>query len=194
MSRQKKNTAAWRLFHIKYEVSVPQLFMYGKPYLEKHGYHVSGDNTLDNERLMEPTRVRQTVAGMALLHDEGAPVEIINHRDSVDIYDDIQEHLRNWERLANQGIHPDDLPPIEDLRMFESVAMELHQTAKHYEPNEVTGNVLRDRLMSMNRRRNPVRTERYLRQKIQDEKGELKPYVSIVDNIEKRLFGSVSWQ
>jgi len=190
---EKKHTAAWRLFHIKYAVRVPQLFMYGKPYLEKHGYHVSGDHGLDNDRLMESTVVRQTAAGLAILHEEGAPIDIVDIRDSVTIYDDIQEHLRDWERLSRNGAHPGDFPPLEDFRMLEAVAMALHETAKHYEPNEVTDNGLRDRLMNMNRRRNPVRTERYLRNRIVNDQGELKPYVSIVDRIEERLVGGQTW-
>jgi len=194
MTHAKKNTAAWRLFHIKYQVRVPQLFMYGKPYLEKHGYHVSGDQSLDNERLMEPTVMRQTVAGLALLHEEGAPLDIVNWRDSVSIYEDIQEHLRDWEAQARGGMHPGEIPPIEDFRMLEAIASALHQHAKHYEPDEVTGDGMRDRLMAMNRRRNPVKTERYLRNKIVNEKGELKPYVSIVDRIEQQVYGSHGWQ
>lgn len=194
MTQPKKNTAAWRLFNIKYEVRVPQLFMYGKPYLEKHGYHISGDPTLDNERLMEPTVMRQTVAGLALLHEDGAPLDIVNWRDSVAIYEDIQEHLRDWEVQARGGMHPDEIPPIEDFRMFEAIASALHPHAKHYEPDEVTGDGLRDRLMAMNRKRNPVKTERYLRNKITTEQGQLKPYVSIVDRIEQQVYGSQRWQ
>ncbi len=194
MAREKKpKTAAYRLFHFKYEMRIPQIFMYGMDYLEKNGYHVSGDVALDRQRLMEPSVMRQTAAGLAMLHDEGAPIDFVNERDAVDVYEDIQEHLHDWERVAVQGIHPDDAPSIEEFRQLEAVASALYTTSKFYEPDESSGDPLRDRLMMMNRRRNPVRTERYLRDKITTEKGELKPYVSIVDRIERALVENNPW-
>jgi len=194
MAKTKKPyTAAYRLFHFKYEMRIPQIFMYGTEYLEKNGYHVSGDGALDQLRLMEPSVMRQTPAGLAMLHDEGAPIDFVNERDAVEVYEDIQEHLHDWERIAVGGIHPDDAPSIEEFRQFEAVAMVLYSTSKFYEPDENTGDLMRDKLMMMNRRRNPVRTERYLRDKITNDKGELKPYVSIVDRIEKALVENNPW-
>lgn len=190
---KKPHTAAYRLFHFKYEMRIPQIFMYGQDYLEKNGYHVSGDSALDKQRLMEPSVMRQSAAGLAILHDEGAPIDFLNEKDSVEVYEDIQEHLLDWERVANQGIHPEDAPTVEEFRQFEAIAIALYETSKFYEPDEQAGDPLRDRLMMMNRRRNPVRTERYLRDKITNDKGDLKPYVSIVDRIEKALVENNPW-
>ena len=193
MTTTKEKTAAYRLFHFKYEMRIPQIFLYGKEYLEKNGYHVSGDGALDRLRLMEPSVMRQTGAGISLLHDEGAPIDFVNIRDAVLMYDDIQEHLLDWERIAVQGIHPDDAPPLEEFRQFETVAMALYETSKFYEPDEKYGDPLRDRLMSMNRSRNPVRTDRYLRGKLSTGQGGLKPYVSVVDRLEKALMENNPW-
>lgn len=194
MTEKKEKTAAYRLFHFKYEMRIPQIFLYGKDYLEKNGYHVSGDSRLDQLRLMEPSVMRQTAAGLAMLHDEGAPIDFVNHRDTVLVYGDIQEHLLDWERIANQGIHPDDAPPLEEFRQLEAIAAALYETSKFYEPNESSGDNLRDRLMAMNRSRNPVRTERYLRNRITSDKGELKPYTSIVDRLEHALMENNPWR
>ena len=187
MTRQRDKTAAYRLFHYKYEMRLPQSFLYGPAYLQKHGYHVSGDLRLDQARLMELTVVRQTPAGLAMLHNDGAPIDILDAQDIVAIYEDIQEHLRDWERLVNEGVHPSDVPPLNELRMFEAIASALYETSKFYEPDESYGDGIRDRLMAMNRRRSPLRTERYLRDKLTTDKGTLKPYVSIVDRIENEL-------
>lgn len=194
MTEKKAKTAAYRLFHFKYEMRIPQIFLYGKDYLEKNGYHVSGDAGLDQLRLMEPSVMRQTAAGLAMLHDEGAPIDFVNHRDTVLVYDDIQEHLLDWERVAIQGIHPDDAPPLEEFRQLEAIAVALYETSKFYEPNESSGDNLRDRLMAMNRSRNPVRTERYLRNRITTDKGELKPYTSVVDRLENALMENNPWR
>lgn len=188
-AKKRKYTAAFRLFHFRYEMMIPQMFFYGREYLRKHGYHVTGDYLTDQERLMEPMRVRQTPAALAMFHAEGCLVNIVNPRDSVVIYDDIREHLMDWERQVIQGIHPNDVPPIEDFRKLEAIAIELYRLAKFYEPQDRRGDTLRDQLMEMNRRRNPARTEQILRRKLLNEDGELKPYISIVDRIERELFG-----
>jgi hypothetical protein len=194
MSHQKDKTAAYRLFHYKYEMYIPQSFMYGPEYLRKVGYHVSGDGRLDRSRLNEPVLMRQTPAALAIFYDEGAPIQFADQKDAVMVYEDIQEHLLDWERVVKQGIHPDDAPPLTEFRMFEAVAMALYETAKFYEPEERYGDGLRDQLMAMNRRRNPVRTERYLRSKLLDDQGQLKPYVSVVDRIEHELLENNPWQ
>lgn len=185
--RNKIHTAAWRLFNYRYQMLIPQIFFYGEKYLEKHGYAVSGDPELDHHRLLEPHRVMQTPAALAMFHAEGCKVNIVNPKDSVHIYDDIQEHLLDWERFVQQGVHPDDVPPITDFRKFEAVAMELYRMAKHFEPQEKSGSGIRDRLTEMNRRRNPLAVEKKLRSRLMDEDGNLKPYVSIVDRIEKEM-------
>lgn len=187
-------TAAYRLFHYRYPVRMPQIFLYGQAYLEKHGYHISGDRALDRQRLMEPSVIHQTAAGLAMLHSEGAPIDFVNWEDAAAVYKDIQEHLRDWERLVLQGIHPANVPPLEDFRQLEAVAMAIYEIAKFYDPDESPGSALRDQLMEMNRRRNPLRTDRYLRDRISNEKGELKPYVSIVDRIERELVEHGIWQ
>lgn len=194
MTAPQNHSAAYRLFHYKYEVRLPALFMYGPEYLKKHGYRVSGEAGLDHLRLRELIVVRQTPAGMALLHNEGASIDFLDHRDSVQVYQDIQEHLMDWERMVQQWVHPDDVPPIEEFRMFEAIAMAIYETAKFYQPDERYGDTLRDALMAMNRRRNPTGTERYLRNKITTEQGTLKPYVSIVDRIERELMRNAEWQ
>lgn len=195
MQPTKRKTAAYRLFHFRYSMNIPQIFFYGKDYLEKHGYHVSGDGMLDHLRLTEMSVVKQTPAGLAMFHAEGCPISLVNRKDASTIYDDIQEHLRDWERLVDQGVHPSDVPPMEDFRQLEAVAMALYPLAKHYTPEEKHVDPLRDRIMAMNRRRNPLGSDRYLRSKLITDQGELKPYVSIVDRIEREVIGSLkSWQ
>lgn len=186
--KPKTHTAAFRLFHFRYEMMIPRMFFYHQNYLDKVGYHVTGDSILDQEMLTVPQRVMQTPAALAIFHSQGCPIEIVNPKDSVTIYDDIREHLVDWERKVIQGCHPDDVPPLEELRMLETVAMEFYRLAKHYDPVETTGDELRDRLMDLNRRRNPGRVEKLMRTRLYNEQGDLKPYVSIVDRIEKELF------
>jgi hypothetical protein len=163
--------------------------MYGPEYLRKVGYNISGDPMVDQAAAGNLLTMNQSGAGIVILYAQGAPLDFVNVRDCVKLYADIQEHLRDWERVAQQGMHPDNAPPLEEFRMLEMVAMDIYRTAKFYEPDESKGDSVRDAIMAMNRRRNPVQTERYLRGQLTDSNGSLKPYVSIVDRIEHHLLG-----
>lgn len=190
-------SAAWRVWHRRHPVRIPTLLMYGQDYLKKHGLPVSGDQGLDSERMAEFTVVNQPAAGIAILHAEGAPVDkrmFIHWEDCVKVYQDIQEHLRDWERHLHGFVHPDDIPPLEDFRKLEAVAVALYVSAKHYEPNEARGNALHDALLNLSRRRDPVRVSQRLRRKNTDAEGELKPYESIADRIETLVLGGPEWQ
>jgi hypothetical protein len=185
-----RKTAAYRLFHWKYQVRIPRSLMESSEYINNVGYHVSGDARVDAMQSTSVLVMNQTAAGIAILHSQGAPVDdflFLKKSDAADVYTDIQEHLQDWKRVTYQGIHPNDCPPIEDFRMFEAVAMALYRTAKFYEPDEASGNELRDRIMMLHRSRNPVGTDRYLRNKITDDKGQLRGYESIVDAIESQM-------
>lgn len=192
----KKKTAAYRLFHYRYSMLIPQMYMVGPEYARKVGYHISGDGQLDQARLHEPAIYRQTPAGLAVLHEEGAPLEdvFVNPRDAVPVYDDIQEHLTDWLRAVREGIHLDDVPDLNEFRAFEAIALFIYKTAKFYDPEEVKEDKLRNRLIAMNRTRNPRGTTAYLRSRNVDEKGQLKPYVSIVDRIEEHIIKGGTWQ
>lgn len=185
MSR-KHRTAAYRLFHYRYRVYMPRIFLYSREYLDKMGMNVSGDPDLDQARLMEPDLLNQTVAGLAMLHAEGAPIQFFDHTDIPKAYADIQEHLIDWENAIRRGIHISDVPPIEEFRQLEAVAQALYSSAKYFEPEEKVGG-LRDLLMEFNRQRAPKAMEYFHRQRLMGEDGELKPYVSIVDRIERQL-------
>lgn len=190
MSTVDRKTAAYRLFHWKYQVRIPRSLMETTEYTNAVGYHVTGDAQVDAMSSTAVLTMNQTVAGIAILHNQGAPVDdflFVDPKDAALVYMDIQEHLQDWKRITYQSVHPDACPPIEDFRMFEDVAMALYRTAKFYEPDEASGNELRDRIMLLNRGRNRTGTERYLRNRLADDNGALKPYVSLVDAIETQL-------
>lgn len=188
MSNPNNRSAAYRLFHHRYAMMIPQLFFYSRHYIDKHGFPSSGNPQLDKERMSVPSMVMQTPAALAMFHAEGCPIQIVNETDSVKIYNDIREHLLDWERAIKQGIHLSDVPAIEEFRMLEAIAIAIYRLAKHFQPANHNNDDIRDRLMAMNMRRNPVQTDRLLRNRITDDKGELKPYISIVDRIEKEIF------
>lgn len=191
----KKHNACWRLFNYRYPVWYPQMFKYSAEYIEKRGYAVTGDPTMDQQRLMESDLFRQTPAGMAMLIDEGAPIDHDAFHDIKDIpyvYQDIREHLMDWEREINRGIHINDVPPLEDFYQLENLAIVLHPTAMRLmTDDEVSGSKLVDRLRQMNRRRSSV--NRRERPGLND-LGEVKPYISIVERIAREYHNGNVWK
>lgn len=193
----KKKTACWRLFHYSYPVWYPQLFKYSTEYIQKRGYHVSGDGTLDQQRMMEPGLFNQTPAGMAMLIEEGAPIDVESFSEIKDIpyiYADIQEHLMDWEKAVNSGIHINEVPDIQDFRLWENLAIILYPTARFLQPEEQSSTLLVERLKMMSRQRSPINRRQQAMAAARDEEGNLKPYVSIVDRIEKEIIGGNVWR
>lgn len=194
LQSERKHTAAWRVFHFRYGVRIPQMFMYGPKYLEKAGYHISDDPQLDDNRMFETITMRQTAAGLALLHADGAPLDFVDRKDAVPVYRDITEHLKNWEAHIAAGCHPLDIPPLSDFRKLEEVARSLYEEASFFRPGQEFYSPLRERLMDLNRRRNPERTANAERRRGMNDEGELKPFDSIYTRIEGLVMEDPRWQ
>ena len=183
-----RNTAAWRLFHLKYPVLVPELSAYSPDYLRSNPLPSTGDRALDDMRESNMVATKHTAAGLAMLLSQGYPFGLLQIKDCVQIYSDIQNHLNDWNDQTLSYIHPNEFPPIDELRMLESLAIEVYVIAKKLEPNESVRSKIIDSLISMNRSRNLVSTNRWLRDRNRDQRTkEIKPYDSIVDKIERYI-------
>lgn len=178
-------TAAWRLFHLQFDCMAPEMSAYGPEYLRKNYMNVSGNRGVDKLRLNQMQRVRLTPAAMAMYMAEGQPVGLVYYHDCVQIYADVQKHISDWRDQCSGMTHASAFPAMEELRMFEALALEVHVLAKKLEPKEDLQSRVFDELISMSRRRNLTGTNKWLRQKAEREAGVLKPYVSVVDEIER---------
>lgn len=183
--RYKPHTAAWRIWNIRYNINAPRRALYSDEYVKQLGYNVSGDKDIDRTTMKQLVPIKQTVAGMCLFLNSGHAFGLINHNDCIAIYEDIQEHLSDWRMAAMQGILPTAFPPIEELRIMEELAMEVYQTSMILQPSSDVGGHIFDQLRNLARRRNRKRFDDYERKRITDERDNLKPYVSIVDEIEQ---------
>lgn len=182
------DTAAYRLWHRKYLVRIPKSLMYSPEYVSQSGIPISGDMDVDSAGVNELMTMWQTGAGLALLYRDGAELNFVEKKDKVLLYRDIQQHLTDWRSFAYTGIHYASAPPINDFRMLEAVAMELHYAVQKLQPVEVPTSSMREAILSMNRRRNPGATNA-MQRRVTEEDGEVRPYVSIVDEIENYLLG-----
>lgn len=131
MSLQKEKTPAFKIFHFFYEVIIPQHHLYSNDYLKEFGIPTSGDSAVDKEMANSPTYARKTIAQLAELVSEGASITLSNPEDSVQIYETIQAHLKQWNDKISRS--PVDIkPPLEDLRLLDELAGLVFQVARRY--------------------------------------------------------------
>lgn len=183
-----RNTAAWRLFHLRYEVMASPLIRVSTRMLEtgRHHYNITGNKEVDKLANGRFDKTYLNAAAITMLMAEGHTIGLIHLNDCVQIYHDVQEHIQDWRNQCGYATHPDMFPPIEDLRGFESLALEVYEHAQRLEPRTEVRSALFDNLLNMNRRRNLTSTNKWLRDRTQDG-SEIKPYVSLVDEIERTV-------
>lgn len=181
-----RETAAWRLFHLRYEVMASPLIRVSTHRLERGDYHsnVTGDREVDKLAKGRMDKTYLTAAAITMLMAEGHTIGLIKIQDCVQIYHDVQEHLSDWRGQCHFATHINQFPPLEDLRAFEGLALDVYHHAQKLEPRTEVRSALFDNILNMNRRRNLTATNKWLRDRTQDG-GEIKPYVSMVDEIER---------
>lgn len=185
----KRYTPAWRLFNLRYICLASNLVEVSSEYLAtgRAIMNVTGNKTVDALAMGRMERKNMTAAAIAMNMADGNTVAITNLKDCVQIYADIQDHLNDHLQASKQALHIDDLPPLEDLRAFEALALEVYKIAKKLEPRPDIRSSIFDNLVDMSRRRNLMATNRSLKVMTDGREGTLKPYISIVDTIETRI-------
>lgn len=185
----KRYTPAWRLFNLRFKCMATNLVEVTSEYLASGNVimNVTGDPMVDRLSSGRMEYKNLTAAAIAMFMDEGHAIGITDMYDCVQIYNDIQDHLHNHLQAASQALHKDELPPIEELRMFEALALEVYQTAKRLEPRAETlrGGIF-DSFVQMSRRRNLIATNKFLKAQTEQD-GQIRPYISIVDDIEVKI-------
>lgn len=182
----KRKTPAWRLFNLRYKCMATSLVEVTTEYLASGAaiLNVTGDKRVDSLAAGRLEYKNFTAAAISMLMAEGHAIAITQLNDCIQIYNDIQEHLHDHLIQARQALHVDDVPPMEDLRAFEALALEVYRVAKKLEPRPEIKSSIFDSFVEMSRRRNLISTNRFL-EGMNNQGGDLKPYVSIVDDIER---------
>lgn len=179
-------TAAWRLFNLPYECMASPLIRVTTDYLANKEYitNVTGDREVDKLAYGRMDKTRLNAAAIAMFIGDGHAIGLIHVKDCVQIYHDVQEHLNDWRDQCNFSMHAGEFPEIEELQLFENLALEMYEHAQRLEPRTEHRSALFDSLLNMNRRRNLIATNKWLHDRTQDGQ-EIKPYISIVADIER---------
>lgn len=184
----KRYTPAWRLFNLRYKCMASCLTEVTTEYLAsgKAIMNVTGNKQVDTLAMGRMEYKNFTAAALAMLMSDGHSFAITNLNDCIQMYADIQDHLNDMLQAAKQAFHLSDLPPVEDLRAFESLALEVYRVAKRLEPRAEVRSSIFDSFVEMSRRRNLMATNKYVTS-LDARENELRPYVSIVDDIERYM-------
>ena len=126
-----KHTAAYKIFHYNFEVTIPSMYLYSERYLDVFGMETSGDTSIDEGYATAPTRAYLTIAAMATYHNEGADIGLINPEDSLRIYNYVNEHLTEWNKTMRFDVNRREAP-TDDLRALDAFAKAIYPTARHY--------------------------------------------------------------
>lgn len=125
-----KHTAAYKIFHYKFICSIAAMHLQRQEHLEVFGYVTSGDAKVDRALALADMHVQLTIAAMAQFYDEGIPFKLVDPRDSVKIYQYINQHLLDWKQHIEFSSTTE--APIDELRKLDLVAAEVYQHARHY--------------------------------------------------------------
>ncbi len=178
-------SAANHIFTERYHVLIPRSFMFGPEYIRKVGYAVAGDASVDRMQANSLENQRQTIAGLSVLYWQGAEPLLGNEMDCIPIYRNIMRHLAEWRDFTYMGINAQYCPPIQDFQCLEALAMYFHYKVHELDPKPETTDRLHNAVMALNRSGN----RSVIRQKTHDEENNIKPFVSIAEDIERNLYG-----
>jgi hypothetical protein len=127
------HTPAYKVFHYKFNYSIPGIHFYSQAYLDTVGIVSTGDKVADKEIMKRPINTRGTIIEIARKFSEDIPVTITNPRDAVEMYEIARDHLHNWKRaLAQESNLPD--APMDDLRALDEFATSIFEIARRFKP------------------------------------------------------------
>ena len=130
------NDPTVQLFHTPFNVSIPSIYMYSTDEIEAYGTPTSGDKGVDEMMRNAPVFTYMTIPVMAEKYDEGAPISLVNPRDSVKIAELISEHLNRWLWILKNTING-KAPPEEDFMVLDQLAAAIHPFAIGYNNGDV---------------------------------------------------------
>ncbi len=148
--QKEEHSVVWIIFNRKYLVSVPEMYCTGKEVIREMGTLTTRDKKLDAALDMAPRRRYCTIAGMVSFFEEGAPVSLLDPKKSVEIYNLVLQHIRNWRYIIET--YPDcDPPPVDDFILLDEFAKSVHALALFY-TNDGSGSNFAKRLKTISGR------------------------------------------
>ena len=132
MAKKKSNSAAYRLFHTSYPASAPEYYFHTDWDMTVKGVAVTGNAMVDEGRLFRMRDTECYPSFLAMVVGNGGNIQVHHLEDVVAIYEDIIEHLVDWNRYVEFKYGAINNCPLEELKWFEQLARDFHPHVQQY--------------------------------------------------------------
>lgn len=129
------NNAAFLIFHRLFDVEIPEIFFYEQDGEGNISRYYSGDPEEDEVYLRSSRHVKLPISDMAEKIDQGIPVSLVYPKDSVSIYNLIQEHLQDWNWILTNSLNG-KAPPRDDFMKLDQMAQIVHGISLNFNQGE----------------------------------------------------------
>lgn len=149
---EQRTDAGYRVFHDRWNIQIPDIYTYSQKFIEEAGLVTSMDRETDRAMRMSVKSMYICIAGMAIYHEEGAPMRLTDPHDAVPIYEVLTQHLNDWKWVLETQLNIPE-PPMKDLEMFDRFAAAVYPLAAQFttRPQPLTGMFARIENMRSNR-------------------------------------------
>lgn len=125
----KTATPAQKVFKFFYRCQINKIHTVSKEQLKQFGSITTGDKAVDEAMANEMVYANYSPADMAEFYDRGIAFYIDDRSKTRQIYFDIVELLREWERVAADPLHVEEVP-LESLEKLERFAGAVYTAAR----------------------------------------------------------------
>lgn len=133
---KEKDTAAYKLFHVKFFVSIPSVYTKPPAYYDVYGVVDTGDRVTNQLNMMSYEATYKTAAELAELVNDGVVVKSLTEDDANKIFTWIEQYLHDWLIISNTDHHRRDFPLdwIAKFEVFKEALAPLANVAHNLRP------------------------------------------------------------
>ena len=127
---EHEQTAAWRLFHVKYRCRVARIHTESLEFTRERpaeGNEYQGGGLAVARDMITVTL---SAAAMAEMIMEGAQIALLDEGSAKSIYLDVHQHLKDWQQYSLYSVHGRNVPE-DDLRALDQLAAVVYPHARY---------------------------------------------------------------
>lgn len=126
------NTAAFKIFNQLFKVIMPVMQVRTIEDIQQRGVVISGDRRYDEAMRAERRLYYQTIAQLVEFHRRGVAIRLVEPKDSVVIYELVQQHLEDWAGTLKFSFNVRvDQEVVDDLIAMDEFATAVYPRAQH---------------------------------------------------------------
>lgn len=125
---EKDRDTSWYIFQRLFMCRVKYIDSMSADYIKIFGMSASGDSVVDNETANELVIRMLSIDQMVEYYKLGVTVQVVNFKDTKEIYERISDHLNAWKHKMATDFHVREAP-IDDLLLLDKLASVVYKHA-----------------------------------------------------------------